>query len=380
MKSRILSCFLIFALCFSMLSACGSDTASSDHSPSSSLQTEISDSQDSTSGETEERDGFETLDIASCKEDTVPSQSDAPSASQGQQTESSAPTEITTASSFSLSDVPAYSGKAYTSVNGNVPYFSAAELTTQSFETYSDLDSLGRCGVTYACIGKDLMPTEERGSIGMVKPTGWHTVRYDDLVDGKYLYNRCHLIGYQLTGENANTKNLITGTRYLNIEGMLPFENMVADYIQETNNHVLYRVTPIFEGNNLLANGVLMEGYSVEDKGAGVSYCVFAYNVQPGIEIDYATGESKLADSAQQEEQKTATVTPTPSPEPEKQEPATGSEASQADYILNTNTKKFHYPTCSSVNDMKEKNKQEFFGTRDETIALGYSPCGRCKP
>ena len=234
--------------------------------------------------------------------------------------------------------------------------------------------------MTYACIGQDLMPTEERGSIGMVKPTGWHTVRYDDLVDGKYLYNRCHLIGYQLTGENANTKNLITGTRYLNIEGMLPFENMVADYIQETNNHVLYRVTPIFEGDNLVADGVLMEGYSVEDKGSGISYCVFAYNVQPGIEIDYATGESKLADGAQQEEQKPATVTPAPSPEPEKQEPATGSEASQADYILNTNTKKFHYPTCSSVNDMKEKNKKEFFGTRDEAIAQGYSPCGRCKP
>lgn len=380
MKSRILSCFLIFALCISTLSACGSDTAPSDHSPSSSLQVEISDLQDSTPGETEERDGFESLDSASCKGDTVPSQSDAPSASQGQQTESSAPTEITTASSFSLSDVPAYSGKAYISVNGNVPYFTAAELTTTSFETYSDLDTLGRCGVTYACIGQDLMPTKERGSIGMVKPTGWHTVRYDDLVDGKYLYNRCHLIGYQLTGENANTQNLITGTRYLNIEGMLPFENMVADYIQETDNHVLYRVTPIFERNNLLANGVLMEGYSVEDKGAGVSYCVFAYNVQPGIEIDYATGESKLADSAQQEEQKTATVTPTPSPEPEKQEPATGSEASQADYILNTNTKKFHYPTCSSVNDMKEKNKQEFFGTRDEAISNGYFPCGRCKP
>lgn len=380
MKSRILSCFLIFALCISTLSACGSDTAPSDHSPSSSLQVEISDLQDSTPGETEERDGFESLDSASCKGDTVPSQSDAPSASQGQQTESSAPTEITTASSFSLSDVPAYSGKAYISVNGNVPYFTAAELTTTSFETYSDLDTLGRCGVTYACIGQDLMPTKERGSIGMVKPTGWHTVRYDDLVDGKYLYNRCHLIGYQLTGENANTQNLITGTRYLNIEGMLPFENMVADYIQETDNHVLYRVTPIFEGNNLLANGVLMEGYSVEDKGAGVSYCVFAYNVQPGIEIDYATGESKLADGAQHEEQKTATVTPTPSPEPEKQEPVNGSEASQADYILNTNTKKFHYPTCSSVNDMKEKNKQEFFGTRDEAISNGYSPCGCCKP
>ena len=214
----------------------------------------------------------------------------------------------------------------------------------------------------------------------MVKPSGWHTVRYDDLVDGKYLYNRCHLIGFQLTGENANTKNLITGTRYLNIEGMLPFENMVADYVKENGNHVMYRVTPIFEGDNLLTNGVLMEGYSVEDKGAGVSYCVFAYNVQPGIEIDYTTGESKLADGAQQEEQKTATVTPTPSPELEKQEPVTGSEALQADYILNTNTKKFHHPTCSSVNDMKEKNKQEFFGTRDEAISNGYSPCGRCKP
>ena len=380
MKSRILSCFLIFTLCFSMLTACGSDTAPSDNTPSESSQVEISDLQDSTPGETVEQDGSESLDSASSKGDTVPSQSDAPSASQGLQIESSAPTEITTASSFSLSDVPAYSGKAYTSVNGNVPYITAAELTTTSFETYSDLDSLGRCGVTYACIGQDLMPTEERGSIGMVKPTGWHTVRYDDLVDGKYLYNRCHLIGYQLTGENANTKNLITGTRYLNIEGMLPFENMVTDYIQETNNHVLYRVTPIFEGNNLLANGVLMEGYSVEDKGAGISYCVFDYNVQPGIEIDYATGESKLADGLNQEEQKPATVTPTPSPEPEKQEPTTGSEASQADYILNTNTKKFHYPTCSSVNDMKEKNKQEFFGTRDEAIAQGYSPCGRCKP
>ena len=379
MKSRILSCFLIFALCFSMLSACGSDTAPSDNTPNESSQVEISDSQGNAPADTDQ-DGSESSDSASGKGDTGTSQTDAPSESQGQQAESTTPIEITTASPFSLSDVPAYSGKAYTSVNGNVPYFTAAELTTQSFETYSDLDSLGRCGVTYACIGQDLMPTEERGSIGMVKPTGWHTVRYDDLVDGKYLYNRCHLIGYQLTGENANTKNLITGTRYLNIEGMLPFENMVADYIQETNNHVLYRVTPIFEGDNLVADGVLMEGYSVEDKGSGISYCVFAYNVQPGIEIDYATGESKLADGAQQEEQKPATVTPAPSPEPEKQEPATGSEASQADYILNTNTKKFHYPTCSSVNDMKEKNKKEFFGTRDEAIAQGYSPCGRCKP
>lgn len=379
MKSRILSCFLIFALCFSMLTACGSETEPSDNTPNESSQVEISDSQGNAPADTEQ-DGSESSDSALSKGDTGTIQTDAPSESQGQQPESTASPEITTALSFSLSDVPAYSGKAYTAVNGNVPYFTSAERTTTSFETYSDLDSLGRCGVTYACIGQDLMPTEERGSIGMVKPTGWHTVRYDDLVDGKYLYNRCHLIGYQLTGENANTKNLITGTRYLNIEGMLPFENMVADYIQETNSHVLYRVTPIFEGNNLLANGVLMEGYSVEDKGAGISYCVFAYNVQPGIEIDYATGESKLADGVRQEEQKPATVTPAPSPEPEKHDPATGSEASQADYILNTNTKKFHYPTCSSVKDMKEKNKQEFFGTRDEAISNGYSPCGRCKP
>ena len=222
MKSRILSCFLIFALCFSSLSACGSDTAPSDYTPSSASQTEISDSQDSTTVEPSEPDPAGTSDDDSSEGETEPSQVEEPTTPPEQQTESPAPTEITTASSFSLSDVPAYSGKAYTSVNGNVPYFSTTELTTQSFETYSDLDSLGRCGVTYACIGQDLMPTEERGSIGMVKPTGWHTIRYDDLVDGKYLYNRCHLIGYQLTGENANTKNLITGTRYLIIPGDQP--------------------------------------------------------------------------------------------------------------------------------------------------------------
>ena len=213
MKSRILSCFLIFALCISTLSACGSDTAPSDNTPSESSQVEISDSQDSTPVESSETDPAGTSDDDSSEGEAEPSQEVEPATSPDQQAESSAPAEITTASSFSLSDVPAYSGKAYTSVNGNVPYFTAAELTTTSFETYSDLDTLGRCGMTYACIGKDLMPTEERGSIGMVKPTGWHTVRYDDLVDGKYLYNRCHLIGYQLTGENANTKNLITGTR-----------------------------------------------------------------------------------------------------------------------------------------------------------------------
>lgn len=192
---------------------------------------------------------------------------------------------------ISLSELPEYSGEPYIEINGNEPDFPEEDWEEESFETYSELDELGRCGTAYANVGTDLMPTEERGSIGQVKPTGWHTVKYD-IVDGKYLYNRCHLVGYQLSGENANEKNLITGTRYLNVEGMLPFENMVADYVKETGNHVLYRVTPVFDGNNLVANGVQMEAFSVEDAGEGISYNVYVYNVQPGIEIDYATGES----------------------------------------------------------------------------------------
>lgn len=177
-----------------------------------------------------------------------------------------------------LSQVPEYSGQPYVAINNNEPEFDEADFTVSSFETYSSLDSLGRCGSAYANIGMDLMPTEKRGSIGSVKPTGWHTIKYDN-VDGKYLYNRCHLIGYQLTGENANERNLITGTRYMNVEGMLPFEDMVADYIKETDNHVLYRVTPIYDGNNLLASGVQMEAASVEDNGEGIWYNVYVYNV-----------------------------------------------------------------------------------------------------
>ena len=192
----------------------------------------------------------------------------------------------------SVEEIPEFSGEAYVAVNGNVPFFLAEEITDESYEYYSDLDALGRCGVTMACIGVDIMPTEDRGEIGSVKPSGWQSVKYD-CVEGKYLYNRCHLIGFQLAGENANKKNLITGTRYLNIEGMLPFENLVADYVQETKNHVLYRVTPLFEEDHLVAHGVLMEGYSVEDEGEGVQFCVYAYNVQPGVIIDYTTGESR---------------------------------------------------------------------------------------
>ena len=258
---------------------------------------------------------------------------------------------------ITLADIPEYDGEAYIAIHGNAPYFTPEEMTTTSFETYSSLDALGRCGVAYANVGQDLMPTEERGSIGQVKPTGWHTVKYD-CVDGKYLYNRCHLIGFQLTGENANEENLITGTRYLNIEGMLPFENMVADYVKETDNHVLYRVTPLFAGDNLLASGVLLEGYSVEDAGEGVCFCVYAYNVQPGVEIDYATGDSALAEDSQADMQ--------------------AGEA--ADYVLNTNTMKFHLPTCSSVEDISDAARENYHGARDALISQGYDPCKRCNP
>ena len=192
------------------------------------------------------------------------------------------------------SSIPEYSGYAYIEVNNNRPFFEKEEVTTEAFEVYSELDEYGRCGTSYANVCQELMPTEERGEIGMIRPSGWHTVKYPEVIEDLYLYNRCHLLGYQLTGENANEKNLITGTRYMNIDGMLPFENEVAEYVHETNNHVLYRVTPIFEGNNLVADGVLMEAYSVEDSGKGVQFCVFVYNVQPGLEIDYKTGDSML--------------------------------------------------------------------------------------
>lgn len=289
-------------------------------------------------------------------------------------------------SAFSLREIPAYSGTPYTEVNGNQPYFTEEELTTQSFETYSELDSLGRCGVAYANVGQDLMPTEPRGEIGAVKPTGWHLVKYDN-VDGKYLYNRCHLIAYMLAAENANPQNLITGTRYLNVQGMLPFETKVCDYVKNTGNHVLYRVTPIFDGDNLLADGVLMEAYSVEDAGEGISFCVFAYNVQPGIGIDYATGDNWAESSGTYQSTVASVAVETPAPQPETDttvqtspELSAPQESQGITYVLNTNTKKFHYPTCSSVDDMKEKNKQIYTGSRDEVINMGYVPCKRCNP
>lgn len=301
---------------------------------------------------------------------------------------------------FTLADAAPYTSEAYTVVNGNQPYFSEADLTEESYEVYSPLDSLGRCGTAYANIGLDLMPTAEREAIGQVKPTGWHTVKYSG-IDGNYLYNRCHLIGYQLSGENANEENLITGTRYLNVQGMLPFENMVADYVKETGNHVLYRVTPVFEGDNLLASGVLMEAESVEDKGEAILFCVYVYNVQPGITIDYATGNSQLApDTGLASEEAQGAQVPESGQQPAEpgaQEPAAEPEPSQepaappaetvsqevpqgSTYILNTNTKKFHIPSCSSVKQMKDSNKQEYTGSREDVISMGYDPCKRCYP
>lgn len=270
---------------------------------------------------------------------------------------------------FSLTDVPKYVSGAYAVINDNVPFFLKSELSVNSFETYSEFDDLGRCGTAFACIGRDIMPTEERGKIGSVKPTGWHTIKYDN-VDGKYLYNRCHLIGYQISGENANEQNLITGTRYLNIEGMLPFEDMTANYVEETNNHVMYRVTPMFDGNNLLASGVLMEGYSVEDSGEGICFCVFCYNVQSGIIIDYTDGSSK----------ENIVTAVTEAPRQTETDSTQSTEKQGTTYILNTNTKKFHYPYCSSVEQMNEKNKKEFNGDRKDIILQGYSPCKRCNP
>ena len=266
-----------------------------------------------------------------------------------------------------------YSGKPYAVVNGGIPSFS--QTGTASWERYGELDRLGRCTAAEACIGRDIMPTLTRGPIGQIKPTGWHTAKYD-FVDGKYLYNRCHLIGFQLTGENANERNLITGTRYLNTKGMLPFENMVADYIKDTGNHVMYRCTPVFAGNELVARGVHLEAYSVEDKGDGICFNVFIFNVQPGVKIDYLTGESSLeTDSTAPTPTPKPSVTPKPTPKP-----SPSSTAQAQSYVLNTKTHVFHYASCRHVSSIKDANRKNFTGSRDALISDGFNPCGSCHP
>lgn len=309
------------------------------------------------------------------------------SSGQGNKTSAGMAENASATGEFRLSDIPEYTDSPYVAVNGNVPYFTEDDLTDVSFESYSDLDSLGRCGVAYASASTDTMPTEKRGSIGEVKPTGWINAKYD-FVDGKYLYNRCHLIGYQLTAENANEKNLITGTRYLNVQGMLPFENLTADYVKETGNHVMYRVTPVFEGDNLVASGVLMEAESVEDEGDGVLFCVYVYNVQPGVTIDYATGKSELAKSRGAGGSQSGSMSGTSSAGNKSSETPGGSGKTDAGssgkesgtYILNTKTMKFHRPDCESVKNIKSENREEYTGEREKLIDEGYEACKSCKP
>ena len=310
--------------------------------------------------------------------------------------------EVQRSSSFSI---PVYSGIPYYEIKGNVPDFTDKEKESkEAFVNYSELDSLGRCGQAFANLCRELMPDEERGPIGQIKPSGWHTVKYNDLIDGNYLYNRCHLIAYSLAGENANEKNLITGTRYLNVDGMQEFENTVREYILKTGHHVLYRVTPYFENDNLVASGVEMEAWSVEDSGQGICFHVYCYNVQPGIMIDYATGDSwRIEENSDNE------VTEVPVSEAQAEEnpsndglaPGSGAviaigeetqddhtnersssgdsfESAERNYVLNTNSRKIHLPDCNSVKDMKEKNKMQVTDSLDNLKNQGFKPCQRC--
>ena len=297
------------------------------------------------------------------------SKTDTPT-SQNQPTGSKVSTKPTaTTTTAGDTEIPAYSGKAYVAIGNNKPAFSAGEITAKSYESYAPLDSLGRCGVAIACIGRDLMPTEDRGSIGQIKPSGWHTVKYDN-VDGKYLYNRCHLIGFQLSGENANERNLITGTRYLNVEGMLPFENLIADYVKETGNHVLYRVTPVFEGEDLVATGVRLEGYSVEDAGEGVCFHVFCYNAQPGIVIDYADGSSRLDGSVVKTTATTAKKTTHTTGKPADGDPD-GDDTDGRTVYRTPSGKRWHLdPDCGGINSYKV--------SYSEAVDAGLTACKKC--
>lgn len=269
--------------------------------------------------------------------------------------------------------IPFCTGTDVIQINDNTPSFGAIAEDTTDFVKFSEHDSLGRCGVAEGYIGPDILPIEERGSIGMIKPSGWQTVKYS-FIDGKYLYNRCHLIAYELCGVNDDARNLITGTRHLNLDGMLNIENQVCWYVRNSGNHVRYRVTPWYEGDNLVAAGVQIEARSVEDGGVGICLNVFCFNVQPGVVIDYSTGESyaeRTSDDWPNGEISRSVI----KPEPDAFIPSNG-----VTYVLNTNTYRFHLPDCQSVQDMTEKNRKEFFGTREELIEDGYIPCGRCNP
>ena len=340
-----------------------SETKTTEKNEISDTEEKSSEEVTTTQEETTEQEELTTQEIESKQEETTTQEVE------NEKEETTTQGQNLTENDVDLADIPSYSGQSYVTINNNNPYFTDEELGTTAYEFYSDLDSLGRCGVVYACIGKEIMPTEERGKIGMVKPSGWHTDKYDS-VDGKYLYNRCHLIGYQLTGENANISNLITGTRSMNVDGMLPFENMVADYVSETGNHVMYRVTPMYEGNNLLASGVLMEAKSVEDKGEGILFNVFVYNAQHGVEIDYKDGSSYLVEEL-------TTETPTT-----KQEQTTQQQIIETTTAENNNTYVWISETGSkyhSINHCGRMNPNKAYQLAlDVAISYGYTPCSKC--
>lgn len=278
-----------------------------------------------------------------------------------------------------LAKIPKWNGKPSIEINGGEPAFSDSELNAiddQKSEDLASLDSLGRCGEAVACVSDDTMPDGERGSIGMIKPAGWHLVKYD-FVEGKYLYNRCHLIGWQLTGLNAEERNLITGTRYLNTEGMLPYENQVADYIENTGRHVAYRVEPVYKGDDLIARGVHIEAESIEDKGDSLSINVYCYNVQPNVDINYATGESSAKNNAPQSTGGNDSAAASAGSDSSS---VAADDSKEQTYILNTNTKRYHLPGCRSLSQMKDKNKRTFTGAKKELDRMGYKPCGNCNP
>lgn len=313
-----------------------------------------------------------------------------------------------------IADIPAYTGALCIDINHGMPGFTAQDEARGTFMQFSDLDFEGRCGTAFARIGPDTVSNEKRGDISQVHPSGWVQRKYSFVDDGM-LYNRSHLIAHQLCGENANEKNLITGTRTFNAVGMLYYEELVGDYVRSTGNHVLYRVTPLFAANDLVARGVQMEAKSVEDNGEAIQFNVFVYNVEPGVAIDYVTGESwESSETPQVTSKGSATITTAAAARADKAaagsvngskadgESSSGSDASssgndagdgagrnsassqgaseQQDYILNVKNKKFHKPDCSAGPDISSANKQNFTGTRDQLIARGYSPCGICKP
>lgn len=294
-------------------------------------------------------------------------------------------------STLDVSCIAEYTDSDYIIMNNNVPDFYLWQITKTPYVVFSPFDELGRTGAGMACLGKETLPTEARSEIGDIRPTGWHTTRYDDLIEDRYLYNRTHVLGYMLSGDNNTPENLFTGTRYLNAGTMLQFEITVGNYIEKTGNHVIYRVTPQYRDDDLVATGVQMEAWSVEDSGAGICFNVFIFNIQPGVLIDYSTGDSEKDPNYVAEAE--APVLPLfvmgeiegnvpdrSMPTDTQTEELPTEEAPVVTYVLNTNTHKFHLPNCPSVTDMKPKNREDFYGSRDEAIAAGYQPCGRCHP